>query len=179
MSKTNKLNDLINVTPETIALAKKYIKLATALYLNSNTFHYHATDDAPNSYRELELWANFNDPLESDSMPVFNGANESTIWNDKDLTIMIRAWHDITHIKEKLTFSYEDELKVSSLQIEVLKSVSAPYWLIQIFRMDFIGQTEYYNLTDEYVTNQAQFVSDCYNTSLDLVLQLVNEGRRY
>tara|TARA_Y100001973_G_scaffold2047_1_gene3038 strand:+ start:1145 stop:1648 length:504 start_codon:yes stop_codon:yes gene_type:complete len=131
---------------------------------------FHGADDAPNSWKALIAWASTH-KLGKDSLPVFNGGCDATIYGDAETNMIFRAWHDCIHIRENLGFSQADELKVADHHCNVLKWVGAPYAVVKAVEADVKGQVLYYFKHNTFVNDQAAFVVDCLKNGIDRTIE--------
>jgi hypothetical protein len=118
------------------------------------------TVDAPNSWKALKQFKGRN------VLPVFNGACDSSIYNNPNDNIIFRAWHDCVHLENNLSFSSQDEKKVGLIQCNQLRLMGAPVHVINAIFFDVVGQVEYYALMGEFVVNQREFVQSCLDVGL-------------
>lgn len=168
-------------------LAMTFIANSTSVHpaLNSHwvrrafeTFHnvpFHATADAPNDWQTLRDWNNFH-KLGVDSLPVWNGESDQSIYNRKEDNFLFRAWHDAIHLKNNLDFSLLGELRAASIHIKELNALRAPYSVKRAVEADTAGQVLYHEKYKEFVKDQKAFVEACIKNSMVSVL---NSGIRY
>ncbi|NOQ31145.1 MAG: hypothetical protein GQ570_08495 [Helicobacteraceae bacterium] len=92
-----------------------------------------------------------------------------TIFRNKEINIMARAWHDSYHYNCKLDFSKESEIKVCNYQIEDIKKVMTKHTdkeiedVIKLIKIEVIGQYEYYEEFNSYLNNQMEFTRKEFN----------------
>jgi hypothetical protein len=89
---------------------------------------------------------------------VWTGDSELTIFGDKKVNSYFRAWHDLTHIKYNLDFSFESESLVCAAQIAELPDDFN--FEKQLIFADVIGQNLYHHKHAKFPDNQRIFVSD-------------------
>lgn len=130
---------------------------------------YHGTLTAPNTFKDLKAWADSH-KVGVDSLPVFSGGCDHTIYVNPEDNILFRAWHDLIHLELDASFSLEDEKRVFARHVEQLKAIGAPKCVIDAIHADGVAQVEYYYKYREYVVNQELFVIDCLNRSVEAVL---------
>ena len=134
--------------------------------------HY-ATTEAPNSWEALQAW----DYLatlravghgESIVMPVFEGGSELSIYPSARCNHAFRAWHDYTHLRLGLGFSYRDELRVAMAHRRHLRNIRPTINGEDILAVwfDTAGQIHYYRERGQYVHNQALFVAACFEVGI-------------
>ena len=128
---------------------------------------YIAVDDAPNNWNALQEWF-LEDVIfkKKGALPVYKGGSEKTIYGKAETNHKFRAWHDMIHLENNLSFSYDDEMKVAKIHAQQLRDIGAPTWVINAVYCDVAGQVIYYYHHKQYVDNQKQFVLDCINNGL-------------
>lgn len=136
------------------SIVTRYMQLAFKAF---HDIPYHGDIDAPNSWPELKLW-NAGHRLGIDSLPVFNGASEFTIYASEADNVMFRAWHDALHIKYQKPFTLKGELFIAHRHDAELAAISAPYHVRQTIYADVASQVKYYYHTGEFVKNQKAFI---------------------
>ena len=130
---------------------------------------FHPAADAPSSWAELKAWADTH-TLGVDSLPIFDGGCDNSIYTPSG-NLTARAWHDATHLREKLGFTLADETAVGQFQCETLKWARAPYAVVRAVEADVVGQIRYYTNHKRYVDDQVQFVWACLASSVDEVIE--------
>lgn len=118
-----------------------------------NAPRHYATPDAPNTWKELQDWweskGKYGEP-----MPVFDGGCDQTIYSQPYINHAFRAWHDMIHLKNGLSFQPEDEAKTAFIHMAACDNVADA---LTIFA-DVYGQVLFYQKTGQFVENQSQFV---------------------
>lgn len=127
---------------------------------------YSVSDNAPNTYKAMVK------SYEKNKIFFVNGeSSDKTIYSNKRYNIMFRAIHDKMHYNNKLTFSFEDEKKLSKLT-----EVEFRDWAIECGYIDFCpeivdhvckiinaeirGQIEYYEKNKDFVLDQKAYVME-------------------
>lgn len=122
-------------------------------------FSYIESDNAPNSYKELELA--FNHSMKTkEPLPVFSGASENTVYLSKEGNWSFRFWHDVTHVSNSYQLTLEDEIACSSIQCDQVSNYFGAHSLeLKLFVADTIGQSVYAHLHDgSFPNDQLAFV---------------------
>ena len=163
--------------PEPTDMAQ-WLRMGLAEYTGIVKFPFHPSKDAPNSWAQLKQWGASN-RLGVDSLPVFQGGSDHSIYGSPMANHIFRAWHDTVHLKEGLSFSLDDEIKVSDIHCATLRYLGAPYNVVKALEADVKGQILYFHETGCYVQNQKLFVMDCLKYSIETVIYFVNQGTRY
>lgn len=122
-------------------------------------FRWAARPDAPNTWTALrEAWQH--SLSTGEALPVFDGANSSTIFTTPKANLAYRFWHDVTHLKRNRNFTNPHELDMASyhlLQAEKhgLERGSLPWRLLHA---DAVGQVLHWSVINEFVINQRVFI---------------------
>ena len=126
---------------------------------------HHPTSNAPSSYEELRAWHDRTHGVQS--MPVFDGGCDNTIYSHARYNYAFRAWHDQIHIDLGLTFSKLDEIRTCNEHIRQMTAHRAMFNLttedVRAIRYDVAGQIMYYYTHKKYVKDQARFVQACFD----------------
>ncbi len=120
---------------------------------------FHGTPAAPNSYKALKQFSHC--LTSGESLPVFNGACDQTIYEKPNDNVTFRAWHDAIHLENNLSFKPLDEIQVGLIHCQQLRAIGAPVHVINAVYFDVIGQIEYYSKHGHFVVDQKAFVQDC------------------
>lgn len=125
---------------------------------------HHACADAPNNIHQLRQWLDSH-TLNVDSLPVYNGGSDETIFSSQDINFAYRAWHDALHLENNLGFKLEDECKIAALHCKELRLMGVTEDDCDLIFADTTGQVLYYYHSKEFITNQMNFhiamLSDC------------------
>lgn len=78
---------------------------------------------------------------------VWSGGSDATIYGSPEANYASRFWHDITHVRARLGFTFTDELATAELQIIELTEAGLSAEAIDLFRIDTQGQSHYADLT--------------------------------
>jgi hypothetical protein len=116
-----------------------------------------ASETAPDSYEKLCAHLNA-----GNSMLVWNGACDNTIFDDAYTNQAFRAWHDAIHYSHGFDFSPAGELSTMQVQLQQLHdyvpTAKARGWL-DIIQAEIQGQLEYQERHGEFPDNQKGFVN--------------------
>lgn len=101
---------------------------------------------------------------------ISNEGCDNTIYGNSFVNILARVWHDRWHLTLDLDFSLDNERKVAIKQYEecymYLLGRIGRYRALKasmLLFIDIVAQAEYYELFEEYVDNQLQFVSNLFD----------------
>lgn len=116
---------------------------------------YYATNDAPESFKELK--ARSTDMI----IPIADYGSNTSIYSSNTINTLFRFWHDVLHLENNLGFSLNDETAVADLHIKAAKEFNLSPLAIRILEADTKGQVQYYFKHKEFVSNQEAFVQSC------------------
>lgn len=91
-------------------------------------------------------------------LKIYSGGNDNNIFGGDVGNINFRAWHDQTHIMNKLDFSLISEIQVAFLQAAELPDDWYEEKLLIL--TEVIGQITYYKLYNKFPDNQREFTKD-------------------
>ena len=144
-------------TDEEIAAAVEELKefyQKKAFELMRADWVFYITEEAPETYNDLiTAWR------ETGMIPVKSGASDRTIYDCEWTNILLRFWHDVTHIQLEKGFDRHSEIDVIQHQHNQLSGLSR--LANNVFFHDMAGQTMYYERRGKFVGDQKQFVLDC------------------
>lgn len=126
-----------------------------------NGWRYYTTSNAPESWAELKRRS------EDKCIPIANYGSDSTIYNTSVINMLFRFWHDVTHLENDLSFSYEAEKRVAELHYEEGKQFGLSSLALSILWADTYGQVKYYFRNKKFVDNQKDFVYSCVTHGID------------
>lgn len=107
-----------------------------------------------------ETWEELKKCRDSFFIPIASYGQDTSIYGER-INTYFRFWHDVCHIENNLSFSYEDEIKVSNMHIKQAEDEGLSKLAIAILKIDTIGQTEYYKIHKKFIDNQLAFVQTC------------------
>lgn len=128
-------------------------------------------DNAPSNFKALKLEYKVRGRI-----TVYDGGCENTIFDDPDINVMFRAWHDWCHLKGGHDFSVLGELRAADMQMSHVVTLygngDTGSKFIRIIDAEVNGQAQYYARHKKYVRNQRAFVEAFISTSnTDAVLE--------
>ena len=113
------------------------------------------TSDSRDSYQAMQTMYNKHDHIEV-STEGCDTAIYGTVPN-----IAFRFWHDCIHCELRRDFSLAGEKAVIEYQIQELFEYGISNGAMNIFMADTIGQVRYYYKHNEFVKDQARFITAC------------------
>lgn len=137
------------------------LKLVIDHYRCINEIEFISSEIAPNTFKGMKAYYNdFNKFL------VYNGGDHGHLGSDYN--IKFRAIHDYMHLKHNLTFSFEDEKKLSDITILEFRTIAQKLGfklevrkiLGAIINAEIKGQIEFYEVNKNYVEDQKQFINN-------------------
>lgn len=134
------MNSLFNGLNDQVKMEAKRMKLPR---IHVADFAPQTIEDVVRSYRE------------TNSIVVWSGGSDSTIYKDPQVNYLFRAMHDMTHILIGSDFSMEGETRTALFQMG--RSGTEFGKIIQI---EVIEQAKYYFQTGSFLEDQVQFTID-------------------
>lgn len=149
-----------------------------AFVLNQAPRH-HSDSNAPSTFTELIDWRAW--ASDTDSMPVYDGGSELTIYSHDRYNYAFRAWHDKIHLDLNLGFGKLDEMAVCAEHVRQMRAHQVMFNLtdedIRALQYDVAGQVLYYYNRKEYVHDQARFVQVCFDNRS--MFKVIRSGVKY
>ncbi len=134
-------------------------------------FGYRACAEAPSTFdnlrRAFEQSVRTGEPL-----PVSDEHSASVIFTDPAANFSLRFWHDVNHVRRRLTFALVDELELSLFHLSVLVKAGFPECSLewQLLHADLIGQVYLMSLTRRFPLDQQRFGLACLSEGFDRAL---------
>lgn len=104
-----------------------------------------------------------------EALPVSDLFCESTIYTDPKTNMAFRFWHDVSHVRQGLSFGLVDELELAIWHLHQLEQhghgPGTVTW--DLLRADLIGQIYVMGLVQRFPLVQDRFVLDCVRRGLD------------
>ena len=139
---------------------------------------HHPDPYAPGSWKSLRAWSRHATP--NDSLPVYQGGCDRTIYSNPRYNYAFRAWHDKIHLDLGLSFSKLDEIKVCNEHVRQIREHAIMFNLneddVRAMHCDVAGQVLYYYKYNEFVNDQALFVGACMENG---IFSTLDSGVRY
>ncbi len=135
-------------------------------YIEQNDISFITDLNAPNNFKDMKRIYEVNKCL-----CVYSGGDHGHL--GREYNIKFRAVHDFMHLKYNLTFSFQDERKLSDITVLEFRGIAADLninlWirriLGQIIDAEIKGQIKYYEENKEYVKDQVQFINSYLNVA--------------
>lgn len=141
-------------------------------------FGWQATDDAPNTFTELEAEA-LACAGSGRALRVATVNADPTIFSGPEVNHAMRFWHDITHVELGQDFGLAGEMRVADAHLTDLGMAGQPRGSLPwaLLRADTAGQNLVFAMTGGgFVADQWQFALACVENGLPLaVLQAVED----
>lgn len=127
-----------------------------------NNVEFIASEIAPNTFEGMK---NYNKDF--NKFLVFSGGDHGLL--GAEYNIKFRALHDFMHIENNLSFSFEDEIKLSGITSGKFFNIAWSQLGLTVFEATLIyniieaeikGQIEFYRDNKKYVKDQSKFVLD-------------------
>lgn len=110
----------------------------------------HVSDFAPQTIEEV-----IRSYRETNSLVVWSGGSESTIYVDPQINYLFRAMHDLTHIQIGSDFTMAGETRTALAQMATVGTE-----LAKIIHIEVVDQAAYYFRTGKFLEDQVQFTVD-------------------
>ena len=139
-----------------------FIMRTAAALIDATGVYPVAVSDAPNNYGELlQAAAGWQYALGDVTLPVWNGASDTSIYGSDTANHAFRYWHDMGHIAHHCSFTPEDETR---LQYDHHLPIIADHFGIGsleygLYYADTVGQIEYVVENGRFPADQAAFAS--------------------
>ena len=136
-----------------------------AAMLRGVGWSYHATADAPESFKALK------EQTRNRCIPVANYGCDKSIYSHS-VNVMFRFYHDAVHLEHNLGFNFDDEMAVADIHMADAKAYGLSDLAMQALVADTRGQVGYYFKHKEFVDNQAAFVSSCLDLGINNAMRV-------
>lgn len=134
------MNSIFNGLNEAVKMEAKRMKLPR---IQVSDFAPQTIEDVVRTYRE------------TNSLVIWSGGSESTIYVDPQVNYLFRAMHDMTHILVGADFSMEGETRTALHQ---MSKVGTEFG--KIIQIEVIEQARYFFQTGSFLEDQVQFTID-------------------
>jgi hypothetical protein len=131
-------------------------------------FGYVGVADAPSTYQQLRA-AFQRSKKTGEPLPVSNLFCDSTIYPEPRDNLAFRFWHDVSHCRQGLSFSLEDEWELTlwhlaQLEAAGLGPATREY---ELLRLDLLGQVILLGVAGRFPFDQGSFTRACVELGLD------------
>jgi len=138
---TTKVNEVVREL-ENFFVAK-YVQLTKA------GWSYYEDDSAPCSLSGLKKYGK--------NLPISTVGNDTSIYR-RCQGIQARFWHDVTHLERDTEFDVNGEFETIQAQLQELDVAGISQTAQRLFLIDMWGQVVFYDVHEEYVPDQTEFV---------------------
>lgn len=142
-------------------------------------FGFVLTSNAPNTYETL-LAAFEHSWTSGEPLPISN-ENSDAVYTDPSANVALRFWHDVNHVRRRLSFDLIDELELSLWHLgELEKAGHPPNSLVwRLMHADLTGQTYVQAFARRFPADQRRFVRGCVAAGFDhgLLDELRNDAQ--
>lgn len=151
-----------SISKQDLLTGYDHLKKIIDLYIDGNNISFISSEIAPNNFKGMKRYYN-----EFNQFLVFSGGDHGFL--GQEYNIKFRALHDFMHLYNNLTFSFDDEKRLSDITVREFSAIAwhglgLTYWecyvIRQIVNAEIKGQIEYYETNKEYVKDQQQFITD-------------------
>lgn len=116
------------------------------------------SDDAPQTYEQLKALMDTRN-----SMRIWSGASEDTIYKDPWVNFAFRAWHDLCHWQGGFPFTLEGEIATCQIQcrqfIDFYGDNDVTHRWCAVLRAEVVGQALYFQRHKRFPEKQTVFVT--------------------
>jgi hypothetical protein len=141
-------------------------------------FSFVLTADAPNTYPAL-LAAFGHSWTSGEPLPISNENSDAVVYTDPFANVALRFWHDVNHVRRRLSFDLIDELELSLWHLgELEKAGHPPNSLVwRLLHADLTGQVYVQAFAKRFPRDQRRFVRGCVTAGFDhgLLRELHND----
>lgn len=120
-------------------------------YVLANAPPHHRVPDA-SAYSRFEEWTR--DASPGDSMPVYSGHCERTVYLTAAGNMAFRALHDTFHLRLEAGFTLADEVRVAQAQYRAAKRAGLSRDAARLLFLDIAAQAHYYARRKRFLTDQ-------------------------
>lgn len=129
---------------------------------------YVLTPDAPSTYPAL-VDAYTRSVMTGVPLPISSENTDDVIYTAAKVNGALRFWHDVSHVRRRLTFNLVDELELSLWHLGQLEAAGhLPGSLVwQLLHADLTGQTYVQAFAQRFPFDQRRFVTGCVTAGFD------------
>lgn len=127
---------------------------------------HHACPDAPSTFTALQAAS------VSDSLPVYDGGCDGTIYSAPAINHAFRAWHDSMHLNLSAQFNATGELDLTLAQCQQVADAGLSREDCAALFFDVWGQFRYSQYhAGEFPVDQSAFVNACFDRGMDAAVR--------
>ncbi|MFH5232448.1 hypothetical protein [Antrihabitans spumae] len=131
-------------------------------------FGFVLTPAAPNTYPAL-LAAFEHSWTSGEPLPISDENSDDVVYTDPFANVALRFWHDVNHVRRRLSFDLIDELELSLWHLGELKKAGHPpnslVW--RLLHADLTGQAYVQAFAKRFPDDQRRFVRGCVTAGFD------------
>jgi len=139
---------------------------ALEAFILANAPTHHACPDAPSTFEALKAVYR-----PGESLPVFDGGCDHTIYSAPAVNHAFRAWHDKTHVENG--YGFDDSGEASVAVVHHLQAIAAGLSRedVRALWFDTRGQSLYAaEHGGEFPTDQSAFVAACFRDGIETAI---------
>ncbi len=102
---------------------------------------------------------------------IWTGASENSIFGEDPLiNSYFRCWHDYIHINHSLSFDFQSETILASIQCSMLPVD----WMFEreLIMVEILAQAQYHHIHGEFLKNQRKFTIEYLKSPLDAIFKM-------
>ena len=145
-----------------------FIESAAVKTADEVGFGYIVQTDAPNTFPRL-CDAYSHSCATGEPLPISSENNDDIIYGSPTVNADLRFWHDVNHVRRRLSFELVDELELSLWHLAELEAAGhergSLVW--RLLHADLTGQTYVQAFAQRFPLDQQRFVSGCVTAGFD------------
>lgn len=138
-------------------------------FVHNRAPKFHPDPNGPARFRDLMDWWKHKG-MHGQSMPVFDGGCQDSIWSSDEMICAYRAFHDHRHCMLHKNFQEPGEWRVALDHIKEARSAGLGDEDCRALLCWHWGQVKYYWTHKDYVHNTGRFVAACMEKGIKTVL---------
>ena len=125
-------------------------------------FGWQATADAPDRFDKLQATYR-RSQMTGESLLVSDEHSDSVVFTDSAVNYAMRFWHDVNHVRRRLSFQLVDELELALWHLSVAADAGFPESSLewQLLHADLVGQIYVMSLNRRFPLDQLRFAEGC------------------
>ncbi|WP_285728218.1 hypothetical protein [Psychromicrobium xiongbiense] len=123
-------------------------------------FGWYGTPSSPATFTTLKA-AYEHCASTGEALAVSNEHLETAILASLEANVALRFVHDVSHVRQGLSFRTEDELELGLCHVATTELAGLSPLAVRLIEADLVGQTLLYAASGKFATNQRQFDLDC------------------
>ena len=137
-------------------------------------YNYVVTDD-PNI--DLDDYPGFLRNVRSEGngvmITIYSGNSDSCVYSNPQSNLSFRFIHDVIHLENNLSFSFDDEMKVSQIMSAEFEAIGVELSDVanRILTAETAGMNLYAKRNNSFPINQAAFIDSCISKGINVAVK--------